>query len=72
MPRSRTGIEDFSRRVIVISIEPTHNRSGKRLYRAEYPDKMYAGFGRTRAHAIGRLLLETPTAEYLDFRIEGK
>jgi len=53
-------------REIIISVKPNRKRTGKRLYEASYPWKGYAAEGRTRAEALGALLLDTPVAGYLE------
>jgi len=63
------GIET-DRHKIEIGVSKTYDRSGKRLYIARYPNKGYAGKGRTREQALGDLLLNTCTPDYLGIKLE--
>jgi hypothetical protein len=64
-------LEDETR-LVVIEVAATRDRSGKRMYRAEYPHKAYSAEGRTREEAIGKLMLKTCVPSYLGFRIEER
>jgi hypothetical protein len=68
--RSAAEAQPDDAHTITIGVKRNYDRSGKRLYRAEYPAKVYAAIGRTRAEALGKLLLKTPTPGYLGVRIE--
>jgi len=60
---------EIEKRTIRIAVAHKHDRSGRRMYEARYDWKIYAEFGRTRAEALGKLLLGTPVPGYLEIRI---